>query len=102
MIRKHTTILCALILTVGLAQPDATSAGVPTDRLRHRRSRARDSQRPGIEFRWRQSGATLGVEQSNIAAIDFAEMAKRLLQAPSGAAGRLRNKRNSSGCLPSC
>ncbi|MGZ8423963.1 MAG: hypothetical protein ACXWYD_03355 [Candidatus Binatia bacterium] len=34
MIGTYTTILYALIVTVGLVQPGASSAGVPSDQIR--------------------------------------------------------------------
>jgi len=82
MIGKHTTILCALIVTVGLAYPDATCAGVPTDQVRATVDRVLAILRdPALNSVDAKAARRSELSKAILPRFDFAEMAKRSLGA---------------------
>ena len=82
MIIKHPTILGALILTLGLVQPGATSAGVPTDQIRVTVDRVlRILKDPALNAASAKEARRSELTKAILPRFDFEEMAKRSLGA---------------------
>lgn len=82
MIGKHTTILCALILAVGLLQPGGTSAGVPTDQIRVTVDRVLAILKdPALNSAGTKEARRSELNKAILPRFDFEEMAKRSLGA---------------------
>lgn len=82
MIGTHTTILCALIVTVGLVQPGASSAGVPTDQIRVTVDRVLAILKdPALNSAGAKEARRSELSKAILPRFDFEEMAKRSLGA---------------------
>jgi len=82
MIKRRPTILGALILTLGLVQPGATSAGVPTDQIRVTVDRVlRILKDPALNSTGAREARRSELTKAILPRFDFEEMAKRSLGA---------------------
>jgi len=82
MIKRRPTILGALILTLGLVQPGATSAGVPTDQIRVTVDRVlRILKDPALNSAGARESRRSELTKVILPRFDFEEMAKRSLGA---------------------
>jgi len=82
MIKRRPTILGALILTLGLVQPGATSAGVPTDQIRVTVDRVlRILKDPALNSAGVRESRRSELTKVILPRFDFEEMAKRSLGA---------------------
>ena len=82
MIKRRPTILGALILTLSLVQPGATSAGVPTDQIRVTVDRVlRILKDPALNSTGAREARRSELTKAILPRFDFEEMAKRSLGA---------------------